>query len=57
MKEHNTDAVILFVKACATSICCLESLEDYTLSLRNAVNMVEHKHINQAPGLPLPHVL
>ncbi|KAL0047527.1 hypothetical protein WJX82_005707 [Trebouxia sp. C0006] len=57
LKEHHTDAVILFVKACASSICCLESLEDFTLSLRNALNVVEHKHINQAPGVPLPHVI
>ncbi|DBA91100.1 TPA: hypothetical protein ACH3X1_016065 [Trebouxia sp. C0004] len=57
LKEHHTDAVILFVKACASSICCLESLEDFALSLRHALMVVEHKHVNQALGLPLPPVL
>ncbi len=55
LKGH-VKALVLFVKACAASIYCLETLQDATKDLMFALNLVENQHIREFGARGLPHV-
>lgn len=56
LAEHYVDALVYFVKACGCSTYCLESLEDYTIHLREALHVTGHKHAKQFTTTRMPHV-
>jgi len=53
----HAEALIFFVKACAASIYCLESLEDVIKKIVLALNVIEHNHAKKyGMASLLPHV-
>ena len=54
--EFHDEALTVFVKACATSAFCLESLEEVTQKLVFALNLVLHNHMRKYGRQPIPDV-
>ena len=54
--ELYTEAIVVFVKAFATSPFCLEPLEEVTEKLVYALNLVLHNHMRKYGHRPMPNV-